>query len=176
MNATKFLMIPGLALCLALSGCNSSDDDDADTSSGGGSNPPVVSTPETDTESTSDISSYAGTYQGTATATASVLVFTETRSAPVTITISPDGRVSISSGSNVFDNVTTLNGNAFTYTLTLNNEQFGQISCSGSITLNGQVSDAGKISAALATQNVTCTAEGVTIPAKATGTLNATRI
>lgn len=174
MRLNKSLMITGLALCLALSGCNNDDDDDSSTSSGGGSVPPVTASPET--ESSSEISAYAGTYQGTATITASALVFTETRSAPVTITITPDGRVSVSSGSDIFENVTTLNGNTFSYSLSLANEDFGDISCTGNLVLNGTVSDAGKITASLVSQNVSCSVEGATIPAKATGTLNATRI
>ena len=163
----------GLAILLALlmifSGCSSKSS--SETSSGGGSADSSPATGGTDTRAGSAPgSSLAGTYTGSATATASALGLTESETVPVTITIDQNGTVTIQSGSDLFPNVITLNGNTFGYSQTFDNESFGSATCSGTLTLQGSVNN-GVLTATLSSQNVSCN----NIPGTVSGTMTATR-
>lgn len=155
-----------LALLLAITGCNS--DSSSETSSGGGGGS------ATTTESTStpvSPASIAGTYRGTATATASALGITESETVPVTIIIDENGSITVQSGSDIFPDVITLNGNSFSTSQTFVNEKFGSATCSGTLSLQGSVDNSGKLAATLTSQSVSCN----NIPGFVTGTLIATR-
>ena len=156
-----------LVLFLAFSGCSS--DSSSETSSGGGSS---VSAPESDVPvSSAPVSSYAGTYTGTATATASALGLTESETVPVTIIIDQNGTVTIQSGSDLFPNVITLNGNTFGYSQTFNDENFGSVTCSGTLTIQGSIDNNGKLTATLNSQSVSCNG----IPGTVSGSMTATK-
>ena len=161
--------IPALLFSLLLiSGCDS--DNDVSTSSGG-STPPADSTPAPGTPPPAETpSEFAGTYKGSGTATATALGLTETESAPVTIIIDNSGTVTIQSGSDIFQNVTVLNNNTFSYTQSLNGQDLGSATCTGSLTINGTISS-GVINGTLSSSNVVCNS----IPVTVTGTLTATR-
>lgn len=157
-----FILLP----VIALSGC--SDDDSSETSSGGGggsSTPPASSPPTTES------SSIAGTYTGSATATASALGITQSESVPVTITIDNDGTVTIQSGSDIYPNVFQLDGTSFGQSQTFNNHDFGSVTCSGTLTLQGSVGTNGVILANLTSQSVVCNG----IPGTVSGSLSAAR-
>lgn len=152
-----------LALLLIFSGCSNSSDE---TSSGGGSGgEPGGDTPP---------SALAGTYIGTATATASALGLSESETAPVTIIIDQSGGVTIKSDSDIFPNVITMNGNSFSQSQTFNNQDFGSVTCSGTLTLQGSV-DNGTLNGTLSSQSVSCLFNGANIPGTVTGTITATK-
>ncbi len=152
------------ALLITISGCSSSTNE---TSTGGGdSASPVTGTLP---------SSLAGTYTGTATATASALGLSESETVPVTIIIDQNGGVTIQSGSDIFPDVITLNGNSFSQSQTFNNEDFGSVVCSGTLTLQGSIDSNGKLTATLSSQSVTCNSNGVDIPGTVTGSMTATK-
>lgn len=161
-----------LSCALLLHGCSDSDSEVSTSSSGGGSSPApgTVTTPTNGSTPTAPVSQYAGTYKGTATATATALVLTETETAPVTIIIDNNGKVTVQSGSDIFRNVTTLSGNTFRYTQNLNGEDLGSVTCTGSVSINGNVGG-GVINGRLSSNNVVCNG----IPVTATGSLTATR-
>lgn len=153
-------------LFLSFSGCSS--DSNSETSSGGGSTSAATTTPSVEP---APVSSIAGTYIGTATATASALGLTESETIPVTITISEDGKITIESGSDIFPDVITLNGNTFSYSQTFTDQSFGSATCSGTLTLQGAIDTNGRLTATLSSQSVTCNG----IPGTVSGTLNATK-
>ena len=156
---------------LLLSGCDSDSEISTSSDGGSGSTPPASSTPSSGGTTPSEtVSQFAGTYKGTATATATALILTETESAPVTIIIDNSGTVTIQSGSDVFQSVTVLNGNTFSYTQGLNGQDLGSATCTGSLTIKGTITN-GVINATLSSSNVVCNS----IPVTVTGTLNATK-
>ncbi|MFW2437875.1 MAG: hypothetical protein ACN4GR_00725 [Arenicellales bacterium] len=147
-----------LTVLIALSGCNSGTNE---TSTGGsGSTSP---------------SSLAGTYTGTATATASALGLSESETVPVTIIIDQNGGVTVQSGSDIFPDVITLNGNSFSQSQTFNKEDFGSVICSGTLTLQGSIDSNGKLTATLSSQSVVCSSNGVDIPGIVSGSMTATK-
>ena len=154
-------------LFLSFSGCSS----DSETSSGGGSSTSAATATTTPSAEPAPVSSIAGTYIGTATATASALGLTESETIPVTVIISEDGKITIESGSDIFPDVITLNGNTFSFSQTFTNESFGSATCSGTLTLQGAIDSNGKLTATLSSQSVTCNG----IPGTVSGTLNATK-
>lgn len=161
-----------IIILLSLSGCSS--DNDSETSSGGGTATttsttelpaapaPVQSVP---------VSTVAGTYVGTATATASALGLTESRTIPVTITVSQDGKITIESGSDIFPDVITLDGNTFSFSQTFVNEDFGSATCSGTLNLQGSIATNGQLTATLSSQSVVCNG----VPGTVSGSLSATK-
>ena len=169
MNKTGLALSALLFSVFLLHGC--SDSDVSTSSSGGSSQPTSGSTPQNGGSTPAEsVSEFAGTYRGTATATATALVLTETESAPVTIIIDNNGTVTIQRGSDIFQNVTVLNSNTFSYTQSLNGQDLGSASCTGSLTINGTISG-GVINGKLSSSNVVCNG----IPVTVTGTLTATR-
>ncbi len=163
-----------LSLLMVFSGCNSSNNE---TSTGGGT---TVATPSTSDDSGSTVntapsSSLAGTYTGTATATASALGLTESETVPVTIIIDQNGRMTVQSESDIFPDVITLTGNAFGYSQTFNNEDFGSVKCSGTLSLQGSINNNGLLTANLNSQSATCNSNGIDIPGTVSGTLTATK-
>ena len=160
-----------ITIFLFCSGCSS--DSSSETSSGGGSTSTSTTTSESPASPVepAPVSSIAGTYVGTATATASALGLTESRTIPVTITVDNYGKVSIESGSDIFPDVITLNGNTFSYSQTFVNEDFGSATCSGTLNLQGTIETNGKMSATLGSQSVTCNG----IPGTVSGSLTATK-
>ena len=108
---------------------------------------------------------------GAANATASALGLTESETIPVTITVSEDGRISIESGSDIFPDVVTLNGNTFNYSQNFVDSPFGAATCSGMLTLQGAIDTNGKLKATLSSQSVTCNG----IPGTVSGSLTATK-
>ncbi|GBE08009.1 hypothetical protein BMS3Abin11_01126 [bacterium BMS3Abin11] len=159
-----------LTLLLVFSGCSSSTNE---TSTGGGASSPGAGSgsPSNGVQP----SSLAGTYTGTATATASALGLSESETVPVTIVIDQNGRVTIQSGSEIFTGVITMNGNSFSQSQTFNNEDFGSVKCSGTLTLQGSIDNNDKITATLSSQSVICNVNGVNIPGTVTGTLTAAK-
>ena len=153
-----------LTVLIAFSGCNNST---SETSTGGGGS----ESPETDTPSFS----LAGTYTGTATATASALGLSESETVPVTIIIDQNGTVTIQSGSDIFPDVITLDWNSFSQSQTFNNEDFGSVICSGTLTLQGSIDRNGKLTATLSSQSVSCNSNGVDIPGTVSGSMTATK-
>ena len=165
-NLSHSGIITLVILFLSFSGCSS--DSNSETSSGGGSTSAATTTPSV---VPAPVSSIAGTYIGTATATASALGLTESETIPVTVSISEDGKITIESGSDIFPDVITLNGNTFSYSQTFADESFGSATCSGTLTLQGAIDSNGKLTATLSSQSVTCNG----IPGTVSGTLNATK-
>lgn len=164
-----FVMLISLLL---LSGCDSDSDVSTSSDGGSGSTPPAGSTPPPVSSPPAEtVSQFAGTYKGSATATASALGLSESESAPVTIIIDNSGTVTIQSGSDIFQNVTVLNSNTFSYTQSLNGQDLGSVTCTGSLTINGTISG-GVINGTLSSSNVIC---NNAIPVTVTGTLKATR-
>lgn len=161
-----------ISIFLFCSGCSS--DNNSETSSGGGSttsSTTTTATPASPVEP-APVSSIAGTYIGTATATASALGLSESETIPVTITVSEDGRVTIESGSDIFPDVITLNGNTFSYSQTFVDESFGSsATCSGTLTLQGSIDNNGSLTATLSSQSVVCNG----IPGTVAGSLSATK-
>ena len=162
-----------LAICtilfttLLLHGCS---DSEVSTSSSGGSSTPSGSTPTNGgTTPVESVSEFAGTYKGTATATATALVISETETAPVTIIIDNNGTVTIQSGSDIFQNVTVLNSNSFSYTQSLNGQDLGSVTCTGSLSIKGTISG-GVINGNLSSSNVVCNGVPVTVTGKLTAT------
>ena len=155
-------------LFLSFSGCSS--DSDSETSSGGGSTSAVTTTTTPSVEP-APVSSIAGTYIGTATATASALGLTESETIPVTVIISEDGKITIESGSDIFPDVITLNGNTFSFSQTFVNEDFGSATCSGTLNLQGSIATNGQLTATLSSQSVVCNG----IPGTVSGSLSATK-
>jgi len=155
-----------IALLFVFSGCSSSS---SETSTGGGGGvvggggggggalPP---------------STLAGTYTGTATATASALGLSESETVPVTVIIDQNGGVTIKSDSDIFPNVVTLNGNAFNQSQTFNNQDFGSVTCSGTLNLQGSI-NGGTLNGILSSQSVSCLFNGANIPGTVTGTITA---
>lgn len=170
-NLTNTGILCLIAIFLFCSGCSS--DSSSETSSGGGS------TTTTTTElpaspapvESAPISSVAGTYVGTATATATALGLTESRTIPVTITVSEDGKITIESGSDIFPDVITLDGNNFSFSQTFVNENFGSATCSGTLNLQGSIAANGQLTATLSSQSVVCNG----IPGTVSGSLSATK-
>ena len=160
-----------IIIFLFCSGCSS--DSSSETSSGGGSTTTSTTTAETPAlpVESAPVSSIAGTYVGTATATASALGLTESRTIPVTITVAEDGKITIESGSDIFPDVITLNGNTFNFSQTFVNEDFGSATCSGTLYLQGSIEANGKLSATLSSQSVVCNG----IPGTVSGSLTATK-
>ncbi len=156
-------LITLLALFMIFSGCGS--ESSSETSSGGGST--GVSD---ETVNDEPVSSFAGTYTGSATATASALGLSESETVPITIIIDQNGTVTIQSGSDLFPNVITLSDNTFGHSQTFNNESFGSATCSGTLTLQGSINN-GVLSATLSSQSVTCN----DIPGTVSGTMTATK-
>lgn len=156
-----FILLP----MIALGGCNKDDSSETSSGGGGGSTPPASSPPATES------SSIAGTYTGTATATASALGITQSESVPVTIIIDNDGTVTIQSGSDIYPNVFQLSGTSFGQSQTFNNHDFGSVTCSGTLTLQGSVGSNGVILANLTSQSVVCNG----IPGTVSGSLSAAR-
>lgn len=158
MTALRYLIqICALAItAVMLSACGS---DSPSASSGGGS---VTVIP-------GDPAALAGTYSGSATLTVSALGISESQTYPVTITIEPNGNVSIRSGSEAIDDVAVLRGSGFSYTTT-DTATVGQYTCSGTITVSATIAN-GRINGNLSTQNANCNGIGLSL----TGTLQATR-
>ena len=162
-----------LALILSIftlaSGCSSESEVTTSSNGGSSSNGGTTSTsapaPAAETPD-----QFAGTYVGSGTATASALGISESETAPVTIVIDKDGTVTVKSGSDIFGNVTVLNGNTFSYSQSLNDEDLGSVSCSGTLSINGTISN-GVIDAGLSSDSVNCGGLPVTV----TGSLKATR-
>lgn len=158
-NSVGFLTL--LTLLMALPGCGS--DSSSETSSGGGSTSNSTTTGGGTTGSgtpviNESVSSFAGTYVGTASVTATAaapLNLSQTETVPVTIIISENGTVTIQSGSDLFPDVITLSGNTFGHSQTFNNESFGAATCSGTLSLQGSISN-GALSANLSSQSVVC--------------------
>jgi len=167
-NLSHSGIITLVILFLSFSGCSS--DSNSETSSGGGSTSAATTT-TTPSVVPAPVSSIAGTYIGTATATASALGLTESETIPVTVSISEDGKITIESGSDIFPDVITLNGNTFSYSQTFADESFGSATCSGTLTVQGAIDSNGKLTATLSSQSVTCNG----IPGTVSGTLNATK-
>lgn len=165
-NITKTGIFSLIIFLLSLSGCSS--DNNSETSSGGGS---ITTELPTSTVEPAPVASIAGTYVGTATATASALGLTESRTIPVTITVDENGTISIESGSDIFPDVITLNGNTFSFSQTFVDENFGSATCSGTLNLQGAIDSNGKLTATLSSQSVTCNG----IPGTVSGSLSATR-
>ena len=165
-----------LALFMVFSGCSS--DSSSETSSGGGSTSSSTATGGGTTGSDTPvnnepISSFAGTYVGTASVTATAaapLNLSQTETVPVTIIISENGTVTIQSGSDLFPDVITLSGNTFGHSQTFNNESFGAATCSGTLSLQGSISN-GVLSANLSSQSVVCN----NIPGTVTGSMTANK-
>jgi len=169
-NLSHSGIITLVILFLSFSGCSS--DSNSETSSGGGSTSAATTTTTTTPSVVpAPVSSIAGTYIGTATATASALGLTESETIPVTVSISEDGKITIESGSDIFPDVITLNGNTFSYSQTFADESFGSATCSGTLTVQGAIDSNGKLTATLSSQSVTCNG----IPGTVSGTLNATK-
>lgn len=170
----KFSTITLLSLLFVFTGC--SNDSSSETSTGGGG-----SVTNSDTESVAavpassePVSSLAGTYQGTATVTATAsppVNLSQSETVPVTVIIDQNGTVTIQSGSDLFPNVITLNGNTFGYSRTFNNESFGSVTCSGTLTLQGSIESNGRLTATLSSQSVSCNGVQGTV----TGFMNATK-
>ena len=167
-NTRSITQITFLSLLLAITGCNSSSDND--TSSGGGGTS-TTTTPTTPTTPPETSVSLAGTYTGTATATASALGLTESETAPVTIIIDQNGRVTVQSDADIFPDVIALNGNTFATSQTFNDEKFGSATCSGTLSLQGSIDNSGLLTATLSSQSVSCNS----IPGTVTGSLQANR-
>lgn len=175
-NKQSSTLIALLALFMIVTGCGS--ESSSETSSGGGSTTSSTttggSTSGTDTPASSEpVSSFAGTYTGTASVTATAaapLNLSQTETVPVTITISENGTVTIQSGSDLFPDVITLSGNTFGHSQTFNNESFGAATCSGTLTLQGSINN-GVLSASLNSQSVVCNG----IPGTITGSMTATK-
>ena len=165
-NNRNIALITLITLMLTVYGCNSSND--SETSSGGGGTSPAPTTPTSTPEAPA---SYAGTYTGTATATASALGLTETETVPVTIIIDQNGTITVQSGSDIFPDVITLNGNTFGTSQTFDNEKFGSATCSGTLSLQGSIDNSGLLTATLTSQSVSCNS----IPGTVSGSLQATR-
>ena len=168
---TKIGIISLITLFLFCSGCSS--DSDSETSSGGGSSSSTTTaeSPASAVEP-APVSSIAGTYVGTASATATALGISESETIPVTITVSEDGRVTIESGSDIFPDVITLNGNTFSYSQTFVDESFGSsATCSGTLSLQGAIDNNGIFTATLSSQSVVCNG----IPGTVSGSLSATK-
>ena len=148
-----------------LQGCSS--ESSSETSSGGGDS--SVSSPDQSTDTSSPpVSPYAGTYVGTAVVTASAIGLTESESVPVTIIIDKSGLITVQSGSDIFPNVLMLSGNSFSQSQTFDNQDFGSVACSGTLTLSGNLSN-GIINASLGSQSVSCNG----IPGTVNGSLSA---
>lgn len=167
-NITKTGIFSLIIILLSLSGCSS--DNNSETSSGGGSTTTELPTSPAPVEP-APVASIAGTYVGTATATASALGLTESRTIPVTITIDENGTISIESGSDIFPDVITLNGNTFSFSQTFVDENFGSATCSGTLSLQGAIDTNGILTATLSSQSVTCN----DIPGTVSGSLSATK-
>ena len=147
----KFSTITLLSLLFVFTGC--SNDSSSETSTGGGG-----SVTNSDT--------------ATVTATASPPVnLSQSETVPVTVIIDQNGTVTIQSGSDLFPNVITLNGNTFGYSRTFNNESFGSVTCSGTLTLQGSIESNGRLTATLSSQSVSCNGVQGTV----TGFMNATK-
>jgi len=171
LNIVNSLITPLFIVLLFISGCSS--DSNNETSSGGASTSSVTTIPDSSvsTVQPAPVSTIAGTYIGTANATASALGLTESETIPVTITVSEDGRISIESGSDIFPDVVTLNGNTFNYSQNFVDSPFGAATCSGMLTLKGAIDTNGKLNATLSSQSVTCNG----IPGTVSGSLSATK-
>lgn len=171
-NIANSRLITLFMLLLLISGCSSSDSNN-ETSSGGASTSSVTTIPDSSvsTVQPAPVPSISGTYIGAANATASALGLTESETIPVTITVSEDGRISIESGSDIFPDVVTLNGNTFNYSQNFVDSPFGAATCSGMLTLQGAIDTNGKLKATLSSQSVTCNG----IPGTVSGSLTATK-
>mgnify|MGYP001814319575 CR=1 FL=1 len=169
-TARSITQITFLSLLLAITGCNSSSDNDTSSGGGGGSTS-TTTTPTTPTTPPETSVSFAGTYTGTATATASALGLTESETAPVTIIIDQNGRVTVQSDADIFPDVIALNGNTFATSQTFNDEKFGSATCSGTLSLQGSIDNSGLLTATLSSQSVSCNS----IPGTVTGSLQANR-
>jgi len=159
-------------LLLVFSGCSSNSNE---TSTGGGASTPGAGTGSAPPENTAPPSSLAGTYTGTATATVSALGLSESETVPVTVIIDQDGTITIQSGSDIFNSILTMNGNSFSQSQTFDNEEFGSVKCSGTLTLQGSINNAGKFAATLSSQSVSCNSNGVDIPGIVSGSLTANK-
>ncbi len=163
-----------LTMFIVVTGCN--NDSDSETSTGGGSSvtiPDAGSAAEVPAAS-EPVSSLAGTYIGTATVTATAsppINLSQTETVPVTVTIDQNGSVTIQSGSDLFPDVITLNGNSFSYSRTFNNESFGSVTCSGTLTLQGSIENNTRLTATLNSQSVSCNGVSGTV----TGSMNANK-
>lgn len=174
LTTRNFSTITLLALLFVFTGCSS--DSDSETSTGGGGSETISDT-ESVTQapaSSEPASSLAGTYTGTATVTATAsppINLSQSETVPVTVIIDRNGTVTIQSGSDLFPNVITLNGNTFGYSQTFNNESFGSVTCSGTLTLQGSIASNGILTATLSSQSVSCNGVSGTV----TGVMNATK-
>jgi hypothetical protein len=165
--STTFVILLLSAPASLIQGCSS--ESSSETSSGGGGSNVSTSEQET-TPTTPAVSPYAGTYTGTAVATASALGITESDSVAVTIIIDENGQITVQSGSDIFPNVLMLNGNTFSQNQTFNEQDFGSVTCSGTLTLAGSINN-GVLNADLSSQAVSCNG----IPGTVNGSLSAAR-
>jgi len=67
-----------------------------------------------------------------------------------------------------------MNGNSFSQSQTFNNQDFGSVTCSGTLTLQGAINN-NTLTGTLSSQSVSCILNGVNIPGTVSGTLTATK-